>query len=80
MPDNRVVIVKETKIIEKDGGKVEVVVVQDEKGKAEEIEVVREDTAENTKDLEGSVLPDDDKSTPATEKEEDVEEDEPGKD
>ena len=41
-------------------------------GKTEEIEIIREDTAENSEDLQGSVLPDDDKTTPAIEKEEEV--------
>ena len=42
-------------------------------GKTEELEIVREDTAENERDLQGSVLPDDDKTTPAVEKEEEME-------
>ncbi|MEQ1898854.1 MAG: hypothetical protein ABL971_15885 [Vicinamibacterales bacterium] len=73
LDDNRVVVVKETKIVERSGVKVEVVVVQGADGKTEELEIVRENTAENSKDLQGSTLPDDDKTTPATEKEEDVE-------
>ena len=35
---------------------------------------VREDTADNAKDLEGSVISSDDKTTPGIEKEEEVEE------
>ena len=69
MHDNRVVVVKETKIIERDGTKVEVAVVQDDKGNTEEIEILREDSAQNAKDLEGSRLDDNDKSTPAVEAE-----------
>jgi hypothetical protein len=70
--NNRVVVVKETKIIERSGTTVEVAVVQGADGKTEEIEIVREDTAENSEDLQGSVLPDDDKTTPAIETEEEV--------
>jgi hypothetical protein len=76
MHENRVVVVKETKIIEREGSKVEVAVVQDDTGKTEEVEILREDNAENAKDLEGSRLADADKSTPAVEAdiEEEVEE------
>ena len=73
LDDNRVVVVKETKFVERSGVRVEVVVVQGADGKTEELEIVRENTAENTKGLQGSTLPDDDKTTPATEMEEDVE-------
>ncbi|MEQ1579487.1 MAG: hypothetical protein ABL964_02755 [Steroidobacteraceae bacterium] len=69
MHENRVVVVKETKIIEREGRKVEVAVVQDDKGKTEEVEILREDNADNGKDLEGSRLADDDKSTPAVDAE-----------
>ena len=62
--DNRVLIVRETRIVERDATRVEVVVVQESGGKTEEIEVIREDTSGNRKNLEGSVLADDDKSTP----------------
>jgi hypothetical protein len=57
--EDRVVIVKETKFIEKEGATVEVVVVEDKDGKAEEIEIVREDTADNRKELEGSEVTED---------------------
>jgi hypothetical protein len=69
MHENRVVVVKETKIIERDGNKVEVAVVQDQQGKTEQIDLLREDNADNAKDLEGSRLADNDKSTPAVEAE-----------
>jgi hypothetical protein len=42
-------------------------------GKPEEIEILREDTEENRKELLGSLLADDDKTTPAVESEEEVE-------
>jgi hypothetical protein len=71
--NNRVVVVKEIKFIERSGTKVEIAVVQGADGKIEEIEIVRENTAENSKDLQGSILPDEDKTTPAIEKEEEVE-------
>lgn len=73
LDDNRVVVVKETKFVERSGGRVEVVTVQGADGKTEELEIVREDTAGNTKDVQGSTLPDDDKTTPAIENEEEVE-------
>ena len=73
LDNNRVVVVKETKFVERNGARVEVAVVQSLDGKSEEIEIVRENTAENSKDLSGTVLADDDKTTPALEKEEEVE-------
>ncbi len=73
LDNNRVVVVKETKFVERSGTKVEIAVVQGADGKIEEIEIVRENTAENSKDLQGGILPDEDKTTPAIEKEEEVE-------
>jgi len=70
---DRVVVVKETRIVGRDGAKVEVVVVVDQDGKTDEIEIVREDTTENRAELEGSVLPDDDTKTPGVEGTVDVE-------
>ncbi len=69
---NRVVTVREVKFVERGGARVEIAVVEGSDGKREELEIVREDTAENGKDLQGSILPDDDKTTPAIEKEEEV--------
>lgn len=70
---NRVVVVKETRFVERSGARVEVVVVQGADGKTEELEIVREDNADNGKHLEGSLLAENDKTTPGIEKEEDVE-------
>jgi uncharacterized Zn ribbon protein len=70
---DRVVVVKETKFVVKEGTRVEVVVVQGADGKNEEIEVAREDTDDNRKSLQGTVLADGDKATPAVEADEDVE-------
>lgn len=70
---NRVVVVTDTRFVERSGARVEVVVVHGADGKSEELEIVREDTEDNRKDLDGSVLPDSDKTTPATEREEEVE-------
>ncbi len=64
---NRVVVVRETRIVEKDGVKTEVAVVQGPDGKSEQIEITREDTAENREHLEGSVLDEADTTTPAIE-------------
>jgi hypothetical protein len=64
---NRIVVVRETRIVEKGGAKTEVAIVQGADGKSEQIEITREDTAENREDLEGSVLDDTDTTTPSVE-------------
>jgi hypothetical protein len=69
---DRVVVVKETRIVERDGANVEVAVVQDGDGKTEQVDIVREDNADNRRQLKGSVLPDDDKTTPGVD--DDIEE------
>ena len=65
--ENRIVIVKEINVVEKDGAKVQVASVQDSAGKTEDVEILREDSDDNRKDLEGSVLPDNDTKTPGIE-------------
>lgn len=70
---NRVVVVKEIKIVERDARRVEVAVVQDGSGKTEQIEITREDTKDNAESLPGSVIANDDKTTPGIEREEEVE-------
>jgi hypothetical protein len=65
--ENRIVVVKEIKVVEKDGMKVQVAAVQDSSGKTEDVEILREDNDDNRKDLEGTVLPDNDKTTPGVE-------------
>jgi hypothetical protein len=70
--DNRVVVVKETRIVERDGNRVEVAVVADSSGSTEEVEIIREDTAENSEELEGSRIAADDRATPGIEIEEEV--------
>jgi len=72
--ENQVVVVKETKFVVVDGAKTEFAVVQHADGSTEQVEVAREDTAENRENLEGSVLPSDDKKTPGVSRE--VEEEE----
>ena len=72
MPD-RVVVVHEVKTVYVEGKPQERIVVVGDNGYREEIPVVREDTAENRKELEGSELPSTDTTTPALEVE--VEED-----
>lgn len=74
MHRDRVVVVKEIKVVEKDGNKIEVATVQDASGKVEHVEITREDTPENSKDLKGTELPAHDKATPAIESEEEREE------
>jgi bifunctional DNA-binding transcriptional regulator/antitoxin component of YhaV-PrlF toxin-antitoxin module len=68
--DDRVVVVHEVKTVEG----AEVVVVKNADGSTEEIEIDREDTAENSVAQQSSVLPDSDTKTPAVETEEEVEE------
>ncbi len=72
--DNHVVVVKEIKVVEREGAKVEVSVVQHSDGKTEEIEITREDNDDNKKELEGSQLPDDDTKTPGVDAEVEVDE------
>jgi hypothetical protein len=67
--ENRVVIVREIRVVERDRARVEVAVVQDSAGKTEEVEVLREDTRENRTELEGSVIADSDQTTPGVEAE-----------
>ena len=75
---DRVVVVHETRIVEREGVKVEVLVVTDSSGRSEEIEVVREDTPEGAVELEGSPIADTDTTTPGVdaEIEEEIEVDE----
>jgi len=72
--ENRVVLVQETRIVEREGVKVEIAVVQGDDGGTSEIEIVREDTATNRKELEGSALADGDATTPGVEVEIEVDE------
>ena len=62
---NRVVVVRETHLVEKAGVQSEVAMVQDSGDKIEQVEIAREDTAENSRILQGSVLDDGDTTTPA---------------
>ena len=59
------VVVRETHFIEKAGVKSEVAIVQDASDRIEQVEITREDTAENSRNLQGSVLDDGDTTTPA---------------
>jgi hypothetical protein len=56
---DRVVVVREIRVIEREGRKAEVAVIQDAAGNREEVEITREDTAENSDDLAGSETPED---------------------
>lgn len=71
--DNRVVVVHEVKHVTVEGTKTEVVVIKNEDGTTEELAVVREDTADNGAEQQGSTLADGDTTTPAIETEEEVE-------
>jgi hypothetical protein len=70
---NRVVVVHEIKVVERDNTKIEVAVVADPDGKSEQIEITREDNDDNRKELEGSELPEGDKNTPGVDVEVEVE-------
>ena len=70
--ENRIVVVKEIKVVERDGAKIQIAVVQDRSGKREDVEILREDSDDNRRELGGSILPDDDKSTPGVEGEDDA--------
>jgi hypothetical protein len=78
--DDRIVVVKEVRVVEKDGEKIETIVVQDidnPKAKPEEIEIAREDTKENRSEMEGSEIPEGDEETPGVTTEVEVEDDKP---
>ena len=62
---NEFVVVRETHFIGKAGVKSEVAIVQDAGDKLEQVDIIREDTAENSRNLQGSVLDDGDTTTPA---------------
>lgn len=64
MHGNRVVVVKEIRAIEKNGQKSEVALVEDNTGKSEQVEILREDNGENAGEIGGSVVPDEDITTP----------------
>jgi hypothetical protein len=67
--ENRVGVVREMRFVPIDGGTREVAIVDYGDGKTDQVEVVREDTAENRENLSGSVLPDNDRTTPGVESE-----------
>jgi len=74
MLDDRVVVVKERRTNTVDDVEVTVLVVVDDAGKEQELEVHLDDDDTNGQMMVGSVLPEGDTSTPATESDEDVEE------
>lgn len=61
---DRIVVVRQIRVVEREGRQVEVAVVADAAGKIEEVEIIREDTPENVQELEGTLLADNDQSTP----------------
>ncbi|MCP4870510.1 MAG: twin-arginine translocation signal domain-containing protein [Proteobacteria bacterium] len=74
MLDDKVVVVKERRTETIEDVEVTVLVVVDDAGKEQELEVHLEDDETNGQLLAGSVLPEEDTTTPATEGEEEVEE------
>ena len=68
---NRVVVVKETRFVERAGQKTEVAVIEDANGQTDTVEIAREDNPTTAADLEGSVVGNGDTS-PAIEREEEV--------
>jgi hypothetical protein len=69
---DRVVVVKETRIVERGGKKTEVAVIEDAGGKTEAVEITREDNTGNSGELEGSVVRDGESNVPVIEREEEV--------
>ncbi len=67
--EDRVVVVKEVKVIVVEGEETEAIVTED----GEEILIEREDDDTNRKAEQGSTLPEGDTTTPAVETEEEVE-------
>jgi hypothetical protein len=67
---NQVSVVKEVRPAQ---GGVEMAVVQYPDGKTQEVALAREDTPENTAEMEGTQLPEGDTTTPAVEAEVEVE-------
>ena len=67
--ENRIVVVTDITIAERDGMQVQVASVQDSLGKTEHVEILREDTDDNRKGLEGTVLPGTDTTTPGVDSE-----------
>lgn len=72
--DDKVVVVKEVKVVEVESEPREIVVLIHTDGREEEIEVVREDDENNSVEIEGSILPEGDVKTPGVESEIEVEE------
>lgn len=64
---HKLVVVREVRVVQRDGRKSEVAVVQDAAGKREEIEITREDNAENSTELRGSEIAAGDTDTPGIE-------------
>ena len=72
--DDKVVVVKQVKVVEVESEPREIVVVVHSDGAEEEIEVIREDDENNTVEIEGSILTEGDEKTPGVESEIEVEE------
>ena len=71
--EDRVVVVHEVRVVEVEGTRTEIVVVQGADGKNEEIAVVREDDDSNGKEEQGTALAEGDETTPGIASEEEVE-------
>ena len=64
---HRVVVVRELRVVERDGHRREIAVVQDDTGQTLEMDIAREDTRDNSVDLPGMAIPASDTNTPALE-------------
>jgi hypothetical protein len=64
---HRVVVVREIRVVERDGNRGEIAVVQDDTGQTAEMDITREDTGDNSIDLPGMAIPESDATTPALE-------------
>jgi hypothetical protein len=64
---HRVVVVREIRVVERDGQRSEIAVVQDATGQTVEMDITREDTRDNSIDFPGMAIPESDANTPALE-------------
>lgn len=64
---HRVVVVREIRVVERDGRRGEIAVVQDDSGQILEMDITREDTPDNSVDFPGMAIPESDANTPALE-------------
>jgi hypothetical protein len=64
---HRVVEVREIRVVERDGRRSEIAIVQDATGQRMEVDITREETRDNSIDYPGMAIPESDMNTPALE-------------